>query len=155
MTVDTATLREEAFHLVGRFITRADPGRLEEWATLGLTMTQLRALFLLRAEPALPAGGLAERLGITPSTLTRIVDRLVRHDLIERVPDADDRRLVRHYLSTRGAEVVESIERSGRQRMNELFSRLDDAQLARLVEALRDVNAAGDAIESEPAGVAV
>jgi DNA-binding MarR family transcriptional regulator len=73
------------------------------------------------------------------------MDRLVRNELIERVADAQDRRLVRHYLSARGASAVEELERSGRARFNEVFSRLTDAQLARLVEALRDLEAAADA----------
>ena len=155
MAIDTTNLRDEAFRLLGRLITRSDPGRLEEWAALGLTMTQLRTLFLLRAEPAVTAGGLAQRLGVTPPTLTRIMDRLVRHNLVERVADADDRRLVRHYLSERGSEVVEEIERSGRARMNEWFSRLDDDQITRLVQSLREVSDAYESMEAELTGVAV
>lgn len=141
-------LREEAFRLIGRIIIRSDPGRLEEWATLGLTMTQLRVLFLLRADPGLSAGALAERLDVTPSTFTRIMDRLVRNDLIERVADAGDRRLVRHFLSQRGSDAVEELERNGRARFNEVFSRLKDDQLERLVDALRDLGEAAEAVEA-------
>src|SRR3972149_9194245 len=78
MTVDRESLREQAFHLFGQAITRSDPGHLEAWVELGLTLTQLRVLFLLRAEDGASAGGLAERLKGTPSTLTRIVARLGR-----------------------------------------------------------------------------
>lgn len=155
MAVDTEALRDEAFHLLGKIISRSDPGRLEEWAGLGLTLTQLRVLFLLRAQPALPAGGIAESLGVAPSTMTRIMDRLVRQGLVERASAPEDRRVVLHYLTPQGATVVAEIERSGRARMNELFSRLSDAQLERLVEALRDLLAAGDALEADMAGAAV
>src|SRR3970040_2212899 len=78
MTLDRESLREQAFHLLGRAITRSDPGHLEAWVELGLTLTQLRVLFQLQAEDGASAGALAERLKVTPSTLTRIVDRLVR-----------------------------------------------------------------------------
>src|SRR3990170_3738348 len=103
MLSERDSLRERAFYLFGRAMTRWDPGRLEAWVELGLTMTQLRALFVLRAEHGASAGTLAERLNVTPSTLTRIVDRLVRHGLVCREGDEDDRRLVRHCLTDTGA----------------------------------------------------
>jgi DNA-binding MarR family transcriptional regulator len=142
-------LREEAFQLFGRLIVRSDPGRLEEWAALGLTMTQLRVLFILRGEPGLPAGSLAERLAVTPSTLTRIMDRLVRNGLIQRDPDEVDRRLVRHSLTPRGSEVLAAMERAGRARINDIFGRLDERELERVVEALRLLSAAVDAADSD------
>ena len=107
MTLDRESLREQAFHLFGRAITRSDPGHLEAWVELGLTLTQLRVLFLLRAEDGASAGALAERLKVTPSTLTRIVDRVVRQGLVGRESDHGDRRLVRHHLSAKGGRTVE------------------------------------------------
>src|SRR3990172_10594276 len=104
--MDEPDLHEEAFQLFGRVLTRFDPGRLEAWAGLGLSMTQLRVLFNLRAEEGLSAGTLAERLSVTPSTLTRIMDRLVRNELVRREVDDGDRRLVRHHLSQAGREMV-------------------------------------------------
>src|SRR3970040_1107989 len=106
MTTEREILRERAFHLFGRAIVRSDPGRLEAWVELGLTVTQLRVLFVLRAEDGASAGVLAERLNVTPSTLTRIVDRLVRQGLVQRETDDGDRRLVRHCLSASGASTV-------------------------------------------------
>src|SRR2546425_9955051 len=97
--MDEVELRDEAYLLFGRLIARSDPGRFEAWAGLGLTMTQLRVLFILRGEDGLPAGSLAEYLEITPSTVTRIMDRLVSNGLVRREVDDDDRRLVRHRLT--------------------------------------------------------
>jgi DNA-binding MarR family transcriptional regulator len=149
MTTDRDTLRERAFRLLGRTVLRFDPGRLEAWVELGLTMTQLRVLFMLREESGASAGSLAERLSVTPSTVTRIVDRLVRQKLVRRETDDGDRRLVRHYLSSAGASTVEELERRGRARINEVMDRLSAAQLERLVLALDDLAAALDAQEAE------
>ena len=154
--MDESVLREEAFHLFGRILTRSDPGRLEAWACVGLTMTQLRVLFMLRAESGLSAGALAERLRVTPSTLTRIMDRLVRVELVRREEDNDDRRLVCHYLTAAGLHTLEELERTGRERMNQIFSRLSRRQLERLTLALRDLSAAAEAdqaLEDRRAGV--
>ncbi|HLA18679.1 MAG TPA: MarR family transcriptional regulator [Dehalococcoidia bacterium] len=149
MTVDRETLRERAFHLFGQAITRSDPGHLEAWVHLGLTLTQLRVLFLLRAEDGASAGALAERLKVTPSTLTRIVDRLVRQGLVRRESDHGDRRLVRHHLSAKGGRTVEELERGARARMNEVMDRLTNVQLERLVLALTDLTAALDVQATE------
>jgi DNA-binding MarR family transcriptional regulator len=149
MTSEQDPLRERAFHLFGHAVTRFDPGRLEAWVELGLTMTQLRVLFLLRAEGGASAGAMAEGLKVAPSTLTRIVDRLVRQGLVQRETDDGDRRLVRHYLSTSGASTVEELERRGRARMDEVMDRLSAPQLERLVSALEDLTAALDAQEAD------
>ena len=154
--MDDTNLRDEAFQLFGRVVTRSDPGRLEAWVGLGLTMTQLRVLFMLRAEGGLSAGALAERLSVTPSTLTRIMDRLVRNDLVRRDVDDDDRRLVRHYLTPTGLQTVEELERTGKARMNRVFGQLSRGQLERLVLALRDLVAATEAVQADegrPVGV--
>lgn len=151
---ERTALRDEAFQLFGRLMVRADPSRLEAWVGLGLTLTQLRVLFILRSEEGLSARSLAARLGVTPSTLTRIMDRLVRNRLVRREVDLGDRRLVRHYLSERGRRTVEELERTGRERMEKVFARLSDEQIEQVVLALRDLTAAQEALEGEEACVA-
>ncbi|MFQ5471449.1 MAG: MarR family winged helix-turn-helix transcriptional regulator [Dehalococcoidia bacterium] len=139
-------LRGEAFSLLARIVVRSE-GSLEALAVLGLTMTQLRVLFSLRAEAGLSAGALAEMLGVAPSTLTRIMDRLVRSQMVKREPDESDRRLVRHLLTSSGLGTVEEVERAGRVRMNLILEHLSPEQLERLVVALRDLNAAAQAAD--------
>ena len=149
MTSERDALQERAFLLFGRAITRSDPDRLEAWGERGLTLTQLRVLFVLRAGDGASAGAMAEALKVAPSTLTRIVDRLVRQGLVLRETDDGDRRMVRHYLSASGARTVEELERGARARMNEVMDRLSAPQLERLVSALDDLTAALDAQEAD------
>lgn len=142
-------LRQEAYRLLGQIIARADPGRLDAWAELGLTMTQLRLLFLLRREEGATGRALSQHLKVSPSALTRMVDRLVRHDLVRRRADDGDRRLVRHYLTSSGLRAVGEMERAGRARIDRVFQRLDRAQVERLVLALRDLETAVQEVERE------
>src|SRR4030067_960601 len=60
---------EQAIRLYGRTLALVDPSRLEAWVGLGLTMTQLGVLFLLRQEAGMPAGLLAERLRVEAAAL--------------------------------------------------------------------------------------
>jgi DNA-binding MarR family transcriptional regulator len=152
MQITDAELRTQAFQLLGQLLVRADPTRMEQWAGLGLTMTQVRVLYTLQTEDGLAAGELAERLNVRPSTVTRIVDRLVRNKLVARDVDENDRRLVRHSLTKKGANVFHALQSMGRERLTRVFARLDDEQVKRVVEALRDLNEAVEAVASEERG---
>ncbi len=142
-------LFDEAFFLLGRVMVRSDPSRLEAWAGLGLSLTQLRVLFILRESDGVTARSLAETLRVTPSTLTRIMDRLVRDGLVTREEDPQDRRLVRHHLTDTALETVQAIERQGRKRMDRVLSRLTPEQAQQLVDALTHLAAASEAVEAE------
>ena len=64
------------------------------WLTLPLTMAQLKALMLILQTGGLPSRHLADRLGIGPSAVTPLADRLVEQKLVRRNTDANDRRIV-------------------------------------------------------------
>jgi DNA-binding MarR family transcriptional regulator len=145
--VDDEEIIERIIRAYGRTIALADPGRMERWVGLGLTITQLRVLFLLRRERGAPAHFLAERLRVTPSTLTRIVNRLVRLNLIRRQEDPDDRRLVRHYLTARGDQALAEMERTGRTFVTEILKQLPRHKLERLLHALEDLSQAAESVE--------
>ena len=129
-------LLDRSLRLLGRVMAWADPGRLEEWAELGLTITQIRLLFLLRRSPGATATSLAQSLDVSPPVLTRIVDRLVRHGLVQRQSAPDDRRRVCHYLTTRGEQTVQQLEEVGRTQLRPVLAQLPDGELERLVAAL-------------------
>ena len=128
----------------------ADPARLEVWEELGLTMSQLRVLHILNADPGMTAGNLAERLGVRPSTVTGIVDRLVKQDLVERRADPDDRRVVRNLLTNRGTEVVSDLARAGREFIMGILERLSEEELLNALAGMGGIN-----IKAQQMGVQV
>lgn len=140
---DPETL-EKAMGLYLRTAGIIDPFRMRTWKGLELTVTQLRVLFVLRQNPGAPAGVLAERLRVTPPTVTGLVDRLVRSGAVRREEDPKDRRLVRNVLTERGQEVLGEVEREGSTFLTELFERLSAEQFSGLVESLEALVAAAD-----------
>lgn len=64
------------------------------WLLLELTVSQVKALILLAQGGRLRSRELADRLGIAPSAMTPLVDRLVDRRLVQRRPDGDDRRII-------------------------------------------------------------
>ena len=77
---------------------------------MGLTTAQLRVMILMRENPGVTAGELATRLAVTPPTISGIVDRLVKLDLVRREDD-DSRRLVRNHLTEAGEKACSRLER--------------------------------------------
>jgi DNA-binding MarR family transcriptional regulator len=72
-------------------------------ADQGLTHAGLMALHELTHEPSLPVQQLAARAQVTPQTMTRTLDRLVRDGLVLRTRDGADRRRVEVHLTGSGA----------------------------------------------------
>jgi DNA-binding MarR family transcriptional regulator len=89
-----------------------------------VTMPQLRALVLLRALGPTPAGALAARLGVTASTGTRLVARLVRGGWVERTGEPADRRLITLSLTSTGRELVDETRARRERTLGAMLGRL-------------------------------
>jgi DNA-binding MarR family transcriptional regulator len=75
------------------------------------------------------------------STATRIVDGLVRAEMVERVNDANDRRVVRVGMSKNGRELYETGMAYNKQRITKLlkdFTAEEQTQLLNLMNKLFD-----------------
>lgn len=58
-----------------------------------LSKTEIMILFMVKKEP-LKATELAEKIGISASTLTGVVDKLVEKSYVKRIRDENDRRVI-------------------------------------------------------------
>jgi DNA-binding MarR family transcriptional regulator len=84
---------------------------------------------------------LSSELNVPMSTATRIVDGLVRGEMVERVNDPADRRVVRVGMSRNGRELYETGMAYSKQRITKLlenFSAEEQSQLVRLMNKLFD-----------------
>jgi DNA-binding MarR family transcriptional regulator len=71
----------------------AEPLQARLWERAELTLTQLSALRELRDGPQ-TASRLGAAVGLSPASVTRLVDRLERRGLVSRRREIDDRRYV-------------------------------------------------------------
>jgi DNA-binding MarR family transcriptional regulator len=74
-----------------------------------LTLLQYRALVVLEAKGTARVAALADALGVSPSTATRLCDRLVAKGLVRRHRSVDDRREVRLELARSGERLVAKV----------------------------------------------
>jgi DNA-binding MarR family transcriptional regulator len=98
-------------------------------------------ILILLAQSATPLtmSELGTELNVPMSTATRIVDWLVRGDLVERVNDPNDRRIVRVGMSKGGRELYEMGMTYNQQRIALLlkdFTAEEQAQLLKLTNKL-------------------
>lgn len=125
--------------------------RIRAWAELGLTTAQLRVMFLTRQRPGMTAGELATRLGVTPPTISGIVDRLEKLELLRREDDESDRRLVRNHLTPAGEKACGWLERGMERYTRRILSELAPADLDNFVAAMRAFVDAGERVaRAEP-----
>lgn len=114
-----------------------------------VTLPQYRALVVLASRRDVRPVDLADALDVSPSTATRMCDRLVRKGLVERLHRDSDRREVEVRLSTTGRSLVSDVAARRRRDLRRVVARIPEAEQQRLVEALRLFNdAAGDMSET-------
>jgi DNA-binding MarR family transcriptional regulator len=102
---DIDQLIETALYLYaeGRRVTKASGQRL------GLTGPQVTALKLLEELDALSLSDLSKRMSAKNSTITGLVDRMVRDGLVARKRSEEDRRVVRIGLTKQGRALAAQI----------------------------------------------
>ena len=78
-----------------------------------LSLTAPQAFHLLSIPvDGISMSGLANKLGLDTSTLTRNIQKLEKLDLVRRKQDRNDKRILAVYLADKGKEKVEKIEES-------------------------------------------
>ena len=78
-----------------------------------LSLTAPQAFHLLSIPvDGISMSGLANKLGLDTSTLTRNIQKLEKLDLVRRKQDRNDKRILVVYLTDKGRDKVEKIEES-------------------------------------------
>jgi DNA-binding MarR family transcriptional regulator len=157
MTIDEE-LVERALRTYGEMLALAEPLRFRLWDSRGLTMTQLRLMFTLFQQDGIAVSTLAQRMDISPSAMTGIIDRLRRSKLIRRRADARDRRVTRIYLTEEGRALWGAVDAAGRAYVSATVRRLGRDRVEAFIEAVTEFLEAAkevqevDAPALEPAG---
>lgn len=128
-------LTERLVDLVERISAQMRPEPGEEWSDLELTMPQFKAVCLLGRGPE-RMGNIAGYLSTSMSSATTMIDRLVDKGLVERTPDASDRRVVTCQLTPKGREEMDRFLRINELRLTRMAGRLTPDELQKVVEAM-------------------
>jgi len=110
-----------------------------------LTAPEVRALRWANAHDKCSMQHIAQALGFTKSGATRIVDRLEKKGLLQRMRSQEDGRVCCVELTSSGLSMVERINRENEGRLAEILSKIDPAMqqvlhasLLYFVQAMQD-----------------
>jgi DNA-binding MarR family transcriptional regulator len=104
-----------------------------------LSLVQLRALTVLRGLGVANLGRLASGMGVTVSTASRLVDRLVAAGLADRQPSPRSRREVALAVTDRGAALLERYDELRLAELRGLLDRLPSDRRPHVLTALREL----------------
>src|SRR4051794_3217143 len=125
------------------------------WNESTLTLPQIRVLSLLAGHAeGLSGRALASMLGVGPSAVTPLVDRLVDHGYVRREEDRLDRRITRLLLTPEGATVLHQIAAGRLEVLAEVLQQLAPEELA-IVERAFDLVSVGVQRANPAAGAAL
>lgn len=139
-------LHDRTLAELGASMAIFDPLRIRVWSELGLTTAQLRVLFDIRQTPGVTAGELATKLAVTPPTVSGIVDRLVRFELVERQEDPSDRRLVRNVLTEKGESTCSRFQEGAATFTRRILQEMGEDDVQALVAGLAAMRKASDLV---------
>ena len=105
----------------------------------GMTIAQAATLETLRIEGPLRMGELGRRLGITPSTLTRNLQRLLDAGHIKREVHPGDGRGAVIALTAQGGRLADELEHQEETFAGAILGRIDPEKRAAVVERLGDL----------------
>ncbi|MFB4166642.1 MarR family winged helix-turn-helix transcriptional regulator [Virgibacillus sp. JSM 102003] len=112
-----------------------------------ITSPQFIALQWLIEEGDLTIGELSNKNGLAFSTTTDLVDRMEKNNLVERIRDANDRRVVRIHVLKKGNSIIQEVIQKRQAYLGEVLSNFSIEQtdslndlLTFLYEQMQSVN---------------
>lgn len=118
------------------FMHRSMRGWTKFAKSTGLTMPQFSILMQLRHKDACGMSEISERFDISPAAASQLAEKLVQGGYLERDEDPNDRRAKLLRLSESGAKLVEEGIEERYKWMEELVSKLNAEERAKVVEAM-------------------
>ena len=103
----------------------------------GVTVAEWVILRALYGRHALAPSALAEEIGLTRGAISKLADRLIAKNLVERKPDLKDRRAQTLALSKAGAALVPDLSTLADRNDAEFFAHLSPEERSQLEGMLR------------------
>ena len=110
-----------------------------EMIKLDLGLSHFYILTTLYREKVLSSGNLAKSLDVKNSTITSLVDRLVKLSLVKRRRCERDRRVVLVELTDKGKKLTEKLLTLRKKRLKEIVKELPGEEVKEIYESIKRV----------------
>lgn len=115
-----------------------------EICCFGISVSQCYALEALAQAGTLTMGALASRMQLSVSTMTRVVDQLVAHGLVQRGEDAEDRRVCCVGSTSEGRELLARVSSELLDGEQAILNKLPAEHRESVIHALEELSRAVD-----------
>jgi DNA-binding MarR family transcriptional regulator len=132
--------------LMTRLIRKLNLLNRDQKICYGLTLPQCGAIETLHRKGMLPMNDLSRQMGVTISTMTRIVDILVRDNIVTRRENPGDRRKVCIDLTENGQTLAKKLQKCSLDYSKTIFDRIPEEEREKVCEALELLNNAVESI---------
>ncbi|AHD07271.1 transcriptional regulator-like protein [Paenibacillus larvae subsp. larvae] len=143
-------MAHEMWELYSRVAQSAALGDVRAWAKLDLTMPQLKILLILSKKEA-SIGHLADLLDTTMPSMTGIIDRLEKLELVERTVSVEDRRSTLVRMTPKSRELIANLYSSGHGKFEQIMSMMSPLEREMVDLGLRIFVQALERYQEEPA----
>jgi len=137
---DTKSLRR-IMPLMARLMCYVRQQTSQIYTELGYKITPeaADALMIIHHFDGLPQKELADALGKDKASITRLLNTLVKINLVERIQDESDRRIIRAHITKEGVAAFESIHPKIRQLSHQMLQTTSDADFEKIVATLSKI----------------
>lgn len=118
-------------------IMRVIRAEMRNHRSADLAIPQFRSLLFIERNPGSSLLTLANHLGLTPPTVSKMVDGLVQNHLVKRAESSHDRRMVTLSLTSQGITILEKARNGTQARLNEVLSQLTPEQGETVSQAMK------------------
>ena len=137
-------LHQQFANVMDQFVRKFSVRDRNEKFCYGVTMTQCYTLDSIFTRKSMTMQQLSDELGLAISTLTRVVDILVRDGFINRFPGEQDRRKVYVELTEKGKELAVKLKKCSEQVWRVIFDKIPATKRSEIIE---NINLLHDTIE--------
>jgi DNA-binding MarR family transcriptional regulator len=135
-------LKECPYYLISRVSLSVTAALKKEFASSGVEQVKpayLCVLMSLWQEDGLKVIELSKKAGLEPSSMTGLLDRMQRDELVERITDLADRRVLRIHLTKSGRQVRDPVLKAVERVISEIFAGIPQESISQTKNLLRHV----------------
>lgn len=136
------SLKECPYYLISRVSLLVTAALKKEFASSGVERVKpayLCVLMSLWQEDGLKVIELSKKAGLEPSTMTGLLDRMERDELVERTTDLTDRRVLRIHLTKIGRQIRDPVLNVVERVITEVFAGIPQEGISQTKKFLRQV----------------
>ena len=105
----------------------------------GIPLSHAQVLAMLSENKSMSVSEISRRLGIAKPNITPLVDRLIASDLVDRVRDTGDRRVVNVVIQPAGVQKLAAIQKSIANPVREWADNMSEEDFAELAVSLESI----------------